>query len=68
VLTFYPDNAKPQTPSVAIVAGCQVFIYRNLRPYNKFMLPSIDIHVRVMLVLLSLWCLLHMRTRLCVVD
>lgn len=40
---FYSDLKKPQTPSVAVAAGENIFIYRNLRPYYKFRLPPVDI-------------------------
>jgi len=40
---FYTDLKKPQTPSVAVAAGPYIFIYRNLRPYYKFVLPPVDI-------------------------
>lgn len=38
---FYPDNAFPRTPAVAVAAGQFVFTYRNLRPYLKFTLPQV---------------------------
>lgn len=40
---FYSDNAKNATPSVAVAAGPYIYIYRNLRPYYKFTLPTVDI-------------------------
>ena len=42
ICTFFPDNSKPRTPSVAVAAGGFVFIYRNLRPYYKFTLPLLS--------------------------
>ena len=40
---FYPDAAVPRTPAVAVAAGANVFIYRNLRPYLKFSLPQVPL-------------------------
>lgn len=33
----------PRTPAIAVAAGSHVYVYRNLRPYFKFTLPSVDI-------------------------
>eukprot|EP00741_Cyanophora_paradoxa_P005276 tig00000865_g5115.t1 len=43
IATFYSDQNVPRVPSVAVAAGPHIFIYRNLRPYYKFTLPSLDI-------------------------
>lgn len=43
ICTFYPDAKKPSIPSVAVAAGSYVFIYRNLRPYYKFSLPTMPV-------------------------
>lgn len=40
---FYSDLNQPQLPSVAVAAGSFIYIYRNLRPYHKFVLPVVDI-------------------------
>jgi Bardet-Biedl syndrome 1 protein len=41
ICTFYPDaKTKPRVPSVGVAAGPFVFIYRNLRPWYKFSLPT----------------------------
>eukprot|EP00944_MAST-04C_sp_MAST-4C-sp1_P005002 g5002.t1 len=42
--TFYTDTHRPRTPAVAVASGTFVYIYRNLRPYFKFTLPSVPIH------------------------
>ena len=43
---FYSDNNAPRVPAVAVGAGSFVFIYRNLRPYYKFVLPTIELQVK----------------------
>eukprot|EP00276_Gloeochaete_wittrockiana_P008473 CAMPEP_0184664068 /NCGR_PEP_ID=MMETSP0308-20130426/51076_1 /TAXON_ID=38269 /ORGANISM="Gloeochaete witrockiana, Strain SAG 46.84" /LENGTH=592 /DNA_ID=CAMNT_0027107225 /DNA_START=108 /DNA_END=1886 /DNA_ORIENTATION=+ len=43
IATFYSDANVPRIPSVAVAAGPHIFIYRNLRPYYKFTLPSLEI-------------------------
>lgn len=44
VCTFYMDNTEPRTPAVAVASGSFIYIYRNLRPYFKFTLPSLQVH------------------------
>jgi len=41
---FYSDTKTPQQPSIAVAASSYIFIYRNMRPYYKFTIPSIEIH------------------------
>lgn len=33
-----------ELPALAVASGSHVYIYRNLRPYYKFVLPPEDIH------------------------
>ncbi len=33
----------PRTPAIAVAAGPNVYVYRNLRPYFKFSVPAVDI-------------------------
>ncbi len=40
---FETDMNTPRTPAIAVAAGSHVYVYRNLRPYFKFTLPSVDI-------------------------
>jgi len=44
ICTFYPEAKAPRVPSVGVAAGPYVFIYRNLRPWYKFTLPSKEPH------------------------
>eukprot|EP00002_Diphylleia_rotans_P010307 TRINITY_DN2075_c0_g1_i3.p1 TRINITY_DN2075_c0_g1~~TRINITY_DN2075_c0_g1_i3.p1 ORF type:complete len:559 (+),score=112.06 TRINITY_DN2075_c0_g1_i3:50-1726(+) len=44
--TFYMDNSMPRTPAIAVASGPYIFIYRNMRPYYKFTLPSLPIDGR----------------------
>ena len=44
VCTFYTDSKLPRTPALAVASGAHVYIYRNLRPYFKFTLPTVEIH------------------------
>ncbi len=43
ICAFNPDAKPPNTPSVAVAAGPFVFIYKNLRPWYKFALPTLDV-------------------------
>jgi Bardet-Biedl syndrome 1 protein len=44
IACYYPDNATPRTPSVAVAAGPHIFVYRNLRPHYKFTVPPSTIN------------------------
>jgi Bardet-Biedl syndrome 1 protein len=41
LVAFYPDASLPRTPSLAVASGNAVYVYRHLRPYLKFTLPSL---------------------------
>jgi len=43
IAVFHPEARKGTVPSVAVASGQYVFIYRNLRPYYKFILPTLDV-------------------------
>ena len=56
ICAFYPDaKSSPRLPNVAVAAGPFVFIYRNLRPWYKFTLPSNPVHRDEE----AAWCALH---------
>lgn len=39
IVSFVSENTQPRLPSMAVAAAGHVYIYRNLRPYYKFVLP-----------------------------
>lgn len=43
VVTFYMDLNEPRTPAIAVASGSFIYIYKNLKPYFKFTLPSLPI-------------------------
>ncbi len=43
VVAFNMDQAEPKIPAVAVASGSHIYIYKNLRPYYKFTLPTLDI-------------------------
>jgi hypothetical protein len=47
-LHFTNPSLTPQTqplvPAVAVASGSHIYIYKNMRPYFKFTLPTLDIH------------------------
>lgn len=43
MVPLYTDTDNLDKPSIAIAAGPFVFIYRHLRPYFKFTVPSVEI-------------------------
>ena len=44
ICTFFIDTNEPITPAIAVASGPYVYVYKNLRPYFKFTLPSLDIN------------------------
>lgn len=38
--SFVSDAAPPRLPALAVAAGGCVYIFRNLRPYYKFVVPA----------------------------
>ncbi len=44
VVAFHMDQTEPLIPAVAVASGSHIYIYKNMRPYFKFTLPTLDIH------------------------
>jgi len=44
VSAFYMDTNDPKTPAVAVASGPYIYVYKNLRPYYKFTLPSLPVN------------------------
>ena len=38
------DQTEPRVPAVAVASGTQIYIYKNMKPYFKFQLPSLEVH------------------------
>ena len=38
------DQTEPKVPAIAVASGTQIYIYKNLKPYFKFQLPSLEVH------------------------
>uniref|UniRef100_A0A7S0XEZ2 Bardet-Biedl syndrome 1 N-terminal domain-containing protein n=1 Tax=Chromulina nebulosa TaxID=96789 RepID=A0A7S0XEZ2_9STRA len=43
VAVIYNELSVPRIPSIAVAAGSHVFIYRQLRPYRKWVCPPVDV-------------------------
>ena len=41
--SFRHDNCSPPVPAIAVASASHIFIYKNLRPYFKFTLPTLEI-------------------------
>ena len=41
--SFHMDTTIPQTPAVAVASGNFVYIYKGLRPYFRFTLPTLEV-------------------------
>lgn len=44
VVSFYMDFSEPRMPAIAVASGSNIYIYKNMRPYFKFSLPSMDVN------------------------
>ncbi|TRY67055.1 hypothetical protein TCAL_07811 [Tigriopus californicus] len=44
VVAFHMDQNEPKIPAVAVASGSHIYIYKNMRPYFKFTLPTLEIH------------------------
>ncbi|KAK3092485.1 hypothetical protein FSP39_003456 [Pinctada imbricata] len=44
VETFYMDTHEPRTPAIAVASGPYIYVYKNLRPYFKFTLPTLEVN------------------------
>ncbi|XP_015279385.1 PREDICTED: Bardet-Biedl syndrome 1 protein [Gekko japonicus] len=42
VVAFLMELHEPHTPAVAVASGPFVYVYKNLRPYFKFTLPTLE--------------------------
>lgn len=45
VISFYMDTHEPRTPAIAVCSGPFIYVYKNLRPYYKFSMPTLEINV-----------------------
>lgn len=43
VQTYFMDDSVPRVPVVAVAAGSNIYIYRNMKPHIKFQLPPITL-------------------------
>uniref|UniRef100_A0A7N8YF06 BBSome complex member BBS1 n=1 Tax=Mastacembelus armatus TaxID=205130 RepID=A0A7N8YF06_9TELE len=44
VVAFFMDLHEPRIPAVAVASGPCIYVYKNLRPYFKFTLPSLEVN------------------------
>uniref|UniRef100_A0A3B3RH88 Bardet-Biedl syndrome 1 n=1 Tax=Paramormyrops kingsleyae TaxID=1676925 RepID=A0A3B3RH88_9TELE len=44
LVSFLMDQHEPRTPAIAVASGPFIYIYKNLRPYFKFTLPSLEVN------------------------
>ncbi|XP_013878783.1 BBSome complex member BBS1 [Austrofundulus limnaeus] len=44
LVAFFMDLHEPRIPAVAVASGPCIYVYKNLRPYFKFTLPSLEIN------------------------
>lgn len=43
IVAFYMTGELKRVPAVAVASGASVFVYKNLKPFFKFTLPTMDI-------------------------
>lgn len=44
VVGLYTENGESRSCVVAVGAGANVYVYKNMRPFFKYCLPYIDAH------------------------
>ncbi|XP_037076017.1 LOW QUALITY PROTEIN: Bardet-Biedl syndrome 1 protein homolog [Pollicipes pollicipes] len=44
VVAFHMDTTEPRVPAIAVASGAYIYIYKNLRPYFKFTLPTLEVN------------------------
>ncbi|KAG9338211.1 hypothetical protein JZ751_026964 [Albula glossodonta] len=44
LVSFLMDQHEPRTPAIAVASGPFIYIYKNLRPYFKFTLPTLEVN------------------------
>lgn len=44
LVSFLMDQHEPRTPAIAVASGPFIYIYKNLRPFFKFTLPSLEVN------------------------
>nr|XP_046232602.1 Bardet-Biedl syndrome 1 protein [Scatophagus argus] len=44
LVAFFMDLHEPRIPAVAVASGPCIYVYKNLRPYFKFTLPSLEVN------------------------
>ena len=44
IVSFHVDTTEPRIPAIAMAAGPYIYVYKNIRPYFKFTVPSLDIN------------------------
>lgn len=42
--SFLMDQHEPRIPAIAVASGPFIYVYKNLRPYFKFTLPSLEVN------------------------
>eukprot|EP00775_Hariotina_reticulata_P003766 gene3766-4025_t len=40
ITSFMADRSQPRVPTLAVAAGANIYMFKNLRPYYKFTLPD----------------------------
>ncbi|KAM4623579.1 BBSome complex member BBS1 isoform 2-T2 [Polymixia lowei] len=44
LVSFHMDLHEPRIPAIAVASGPFIYVYKNLRPYFKFTLPSLPVN------------------------
>ena len=44
IISFHVDTTEPRIPAIALAAGPYIYVYKNIRPYFKFTVPSLEIN------------------------
>ena len=44
IVPFHVDSTEPRMPAIAVAAGPYIYVYKNMRPYYKFTVPSLPVN------------------------
>lgn len=44
VISFHMESNEPRIPAIGVASGTFLYIYKNLKPFYKFSLPSLEIN------------------------
>ncbi|XP_054167725.1 Bardet-Biedl syndrome 1 protein homolog [Oppia nitens] len=44
IAVFYTEGQDPQSPAIAVASGSYLYVYKNMKPFYKFCLPTHEVN------------------------